>query len=79
MIKITYIQNHKGKRRGDTEMVSNNIAHGLFEEGIAGPWETDIFKDISGPPMDKMMKPQTRGEVRAERKIKRENKEYKTK
>ena len=35
MQKIIYIRNHKENKVGDIAVVSVNVAHGLFEEGVA--------------------------------------------
>jgi cytochrome c553 len=85
MLKIVYTQNYKGKRRGDTDLVSRNIAHGLIDKGIAKLFNVFNTREIKKPTQDKQMKPKkekTRGELRAERRAKKEAKakqEYKTK
>ena len=35
MLKIIYIKNYKDHKKDDIEFVSNNIAHGLYERGVA--------------------------------------------
>ncbi len=53
MVKITYIQNYKGNKQGDTEFVSNNIAHGLIEQGVAELASSNTLADVS---RDRIMK-----------------------
>lgn len=75
MLKITYTQNYKGKRKGSTEMVSRNMAHGLIEKGVAQLYNVFNTRQMKKPTQDKQMKPKeekTRGEIRAERRAKRE-------
>jgi len=35
MQKIIYLKEYKGRSKDDTEMASNNVAHGLIELGVA--------------------------------------------
>jgi len=67
MQKIQYIKNYKNKKAGDTELVGNNIAHGLIENGVAILFRNHLMRS----PVDKMM--------RAEEPKKREKKRYRTK
>lgn len=48
MQKIKYLKDYKGHKKGDIEIVENNIAHGLIENGIAKLY-TAFY--------DKMMRP----------------------
>jgi len=56
MQKIKYIKNYLGKKIGEIEVVSNNIAHGLIERGVAVLYSAK--KIITGY-ADKMMRPET--------------------
>lgn len=69
MIKVQYIKSHKKNNAGDVETVSNNVAHGLVEKGIAILYRNKLMES----PVDKML--------RSEEKPKTYNKRrsYKTK
>lgn len=67
MQKIIYLKNFNSNKKGDVEIVSNNIAHGLIESGIVriyGGVKVGMFK----APADKMMRPETKVERRVKQK-----------
>lgn len=41
-MRVKYLKDHKGKRKGETEEVSRNVAFGLIDSGVA-----EITKDMS--------------------------------
>ena len=47
MQKIIYTQDHQGHKKGDIEFVSNNVAHGLLELGVALVYGKGVAKAIS--------------------------------
>ena len=56
MQKIKYIQYYNGRRVDDIESVSNNVAHGLIEKGVAILYkEQEYFNRILSSPENKMM------------------------
>jgi len=73
MQKIQYLRNYKNKKAGEIDFVSNNVAHGLVEEGVAVLYINRMF--IS--PEDKMMRTETRAERKTRQRA--EKQEYKTK
>ena len=60
MQTIKYITIYQGHRVGETEVVSNNIAHGLIEKGVATLFQINIlgkeYKALESPPVDKIMR-----------------------
>jgi len=55
MQKIIYLKDYQNHKKGEVEIVSNNVAHGLIEQGVAnlfGYQAEALFK----PPVDKMMR-----------------------
>jgi len=64
MQRIIYTQDYKGKKIGNIDVVSNNIAHGLFELGVAEIYSRQaekalkraLRKEMQRPPVDKMMR-----------------------
>ena len=82
MQKIKYIVNYQGHKIGDVEIVSNNTAHGLIEKGVAILYHIDIggekSKVLEEPPVDKMMKPETKAERKARQRRERADR-YQTK
>ena len=64
MQKIIYIVDYKNHTRGEVEYVSNNVAHGLFELGVAELYEF-ADKSLGERPTDKLL---YKAETRAERK-----------
>jgi len=63
MQRIIYTKSYKGKEKGDIALVSNNVAHGFIELGVAEVYSTH-FGNIVGKSK------KTRAELRAERKAK---------
>lgn len=55
MQRIIYIQNFNNKKIGEIDLVSNNIAHGLIENGIAEMYS--VVNSVLGYE-DKMMRPE---------------------
>lgn len=56
MIKIIYIRDYKDKKDGEIEEVSNNVAHGLIESGVAMKYQTYNTSAILRAPVDRMFK-----------------------
>jgi len=54
--RIIYLKDYKGHKKGEIEIVSNNVAHGLIELGVAKI--ATKRKSLRKPPMDRMMRPQ---------------------
>ena len=83
MQEIIFIKNYNNYRIGDIASVTNNVAHGFIEKGIASL--SRIAKTrIMKAPRDKMMRAEARIEKRKRRtekieKIKRREQTYKTK
>ena len=78
MQKITFIKNHDGHRIGNTISVSNNVAHGLIDRGIAvlSGYRSSAF---FGPPEDKMMRPKRKIQKRRTEKIRKRKQTFETK
>lgn len=78
MPKITFIQNHNKHEIGDTIFVSNNVAHGLIDRGIAvlSGYRSSAF---FGPPEDKMMRPKRKTQRRRTEKIRKRKQTFETK
>jgi hypothetical protein len=46
MQKIIYIHDYKDKRMGDTDVESNNVAHGLITIGVAKLYTRELAKTL---------------------------------
>ncbi len=67
MQKITFIKNYNNHRIGDTAVVTNNVAHGFIDNGVAVLSKFSETRMMKAP-IDRMM----RAEARIERKKRRE-------
>ena len=78
MPKITFIKNHDGHVAGDTIFVSNNVAHGLIDRGVAvlSGYRSSAF---FGSPEDKMMRPKRKTQKRRTEKIRKRKQTFETK
>jgi len=63
MQKIIYTKSYKGKEKGNIVLVSNNVAHGLIELGVAEIYSIYLEKTL-------VESKKTRAERRAERRAK---------
>ena len=76
MQRVIYIKDFKGKKRGNIDTVSNNVAHGLFELGVAEKYSRQaekllrrvIKKEMRRPPKDKMMRAEVKTDGRKDKK-----------
>ena len=67
MQRIIYIKNYENKKIGDLDFLSNNIAHGLIENGIAELYSES--NSVLGYE-DKMMRPEIPSKTRNRYRIK---------
>ena len=74
MQTIIYVKNYQKHKIGDIEIVTNNIAHGLIEMGVARIYSREIKKEIKEkikafrkPPADKMMRPKKKPKARVKK------------
>ncbi|MHA1305399.1 MAG: hypothetical protein ACTSPI_16995 [Candidatus Heimdallarchaeaceae archaeon] len=69
MIKIIYTRDFNKKRKGEIDYVSNNVAFGLVENGVAVRGDSSMA-NLYEAREDKMMRPVTKGKKRAKRQYK---------